>query len=424
MITRRTVLRGAGAAIALPWVPSLAHAGSAPPPPLRTAFLYFPNGAVMGDWTFEATLAPLVPHRDELLLLHGLAHDKARANGDGPGDHARASATFLTGCQAKKTDGRNIRAGISADQVAAQAIGSRTALPSLELSCEAGAQSGNCDSGYSCAYSCHISWAGPQTPMTNEVNPRAVFERLFGDPDDVAADRERARRAATRRSILDHVREDAARVMRDASPEDRPKLAEYVDAVRAVERRIEAAEGDPVERPDIEIPRGIPRDFGEHLRLQMDLLVLAFQSDLTRIATLMYGNEGSNRPYPALGVKEGHHTISHHENRKPLIEQIRKIDAFHVEQFAYLLRRMHEAALLDHSMVVFGCAIADGNAHIHEDLPVVLAGRGGDSLTPGRTLRYPRNTPMANLYLSMLDRLGVEVERLGDSTGRLDRLAT
>jgi hypothetical protein len=415
MITRRTILKGAGAALALPLLEAMGPAT----PPRRLAFVFFPNGANMPDWSFDTTLVPLQTYRDDLLLLQGLTHAKARANGDGPGDHARSSASFLTGCQAKKTQGRDISLGISADQAAAEKAA--TPLPSLQLGTERGAQAGDCDSGYSCAYSCQISWRGPASPMPNEINPRLVFQRLFGDPDEAVADRERARRSAQRRSVLDYVRDEARRLDGRIGTADRAKLAEYFDAVRSVEQRIEAAERVTVERPkpDVEPPKGIPANVTDHLRLMADLLVLAFQTDTTRIVTYMFGNEGSNRPFPWMGVRDGHHNLTHHGGNKAMIEQVRKIDHYYVEQFAYLLGRLRETGLMEHSMVVYGCAIADGNLHNHEDLPVVLAGRGGGSIAPGRTVRYRRDTPMCNLYLSLLDRFGVELERFGDSTGRL-----
>ena len=429
LISRRTVLKGVGTAMALPLLegmgPARAFAAGPPDgPPVRMAFLYFPNGAIMQHWTpkevgtkFELPhiLAPLEKIRSELLVLSGLSHHYARANGDGPGDHARSTATFLTGRQARKTRGRNIKVGISVDQVAAKHIGDRTPLPSLEVGCERGAQSGNCDSGYSCAYSSNISWRTPSSPMTKEVHPRLVFERLFGDPDEIAAERDRAKRAMYDRSILDLVREDARRLNKKLGGADRGKLDEYLESVRAIERRIQAAERDTEERPrpEIALPRGIPRDYAEHLRLTMDLLILAFQTDTSRIATFMFGNAGSNRTYPWLGVRQAHHNLSHHGRNRKKMDLIRRIDRFQVEQFAYLIEKMKatpdgDGTLLDNSMILYGCAIADGNAHNHNNLPVLLAGRGGGTLTPGRHVRYKRNTPMCNLFLSMLDRMEVE----------------
>jgi hypothetical protein len=441
-LSRRTVLRGMGTAVSLPLLeamtPRAALASGAPDKPLRMAFFFFPNGAIMQQWTpketgtsyeLPATLKPLESLRQEILVLSGLAHDKAKPNGDGPGDHARSAAAFLTGAQPKKTAGKDIHVGISVDQLAAAKIGERTPLASLELGCEQGAQAGNCDSGYSCAYSSAISWRTASSPMTKEVVPRAVFERLFGDPDQAAAARERARRAAAERSILDLAREDAARLSKKLGGTDKQKLDEYLESVRAVEKRIQAVEAGAAQRkaPDVKLPEGTPRDHREHVKLMLDLLVLAFQTDSTRIATFMIQNEGSNRSYPFLGVNDGHHTLSHHQNNQDKMAKIQKIDQFNVEQYAYLVGQLAsiregDGTILDRSMILCGCAIADGNRHNHNELPVVLAGRAGGAITPGRHVRYPKDTPMANLFLSMLERLGIREERFGDSTARLDQL--
>lgn len=409
MITRRTMLQGMGVSLALPWFESFAD----PAPPLRAAFFYHPNGVVVPRWNFEETLAPLAPLRDRMLVIRGLAHDKARPNGDGPGDHARAAATFLTGCQAKKTEGREIRVGISVDQVAARKM--RTKLPSIELGCEAGALSGNCDSGYSCAYSSSLSWRGPSQPLGKTVKPRQVFDRLFGDPEQP--------RDEHGKSILDFVRGEAKSLRAELGGTDRAKLDEYLDAVREVEGRLDSGE---TRAPKLDVPAAIP-EHRAYVKLMIDLLVLAFRADVTRIATFMFANEGSDRTYPFLGVREGHHTLSHHGGAKEKLEKIAKIDRFHVEHFAYFageLSKIREgdATLLDRSMAVFGSSIADGNAHNHENLPVLVAGTGGGTIAPGREVRLPRETPMSNLYLSMLDRLDVRLTKFGDSTGRLEEL--
>ncbi len=442
-LSRRTVLRGMGAAVALPALEAMAPAGAfaaagGPKPPLRMAFLMTPNGVNVQHWfpsaegtdyEFPKTLRPLAPFRDRLLVLSGLTHDKARANGDGPGDHARSAAAFLTGCQPRKTDGAEIRAGVSVDQLAAQKVGSRTRLPSLEIGCDKGAMAGNCDSGYSCAYSSAISWSGPTTPVAKEINPRAVFARLFGDPDAVAAERERLLQALYRRSVLDLVLEDARGLSGELGAADRKKLDEYLESVRSIEKRIRSAEkeADPEIPPSVEVPRGVPADYTSHIRLMMDLLAAAFQTDSTRILTFQIANEGSNRPFPQLEVRDGHHSLSHHGRNPEKLEKIQKIDQFYVEQFAYLLGKLQgmkegEGTVLDSCMLVHGCAIGDGNRHNHDELPVLLAGGGGGTLAPGRHVRYPRNTPMNNLFLEMLDRMGVQEERFGDSTGRLPGL--
>jgi len=384
----------------------------------------------MADWTPKAVgadfelpfiLEPLKPVQQEVLVLSGLTHDKARPNGDGAGDHARASASFLTGCQARKTDGADIRVGVSVDQVAAQRIGRQTRLPSLELGCDRGQQTGNCDSGYSCAYSFNISWRTPSSPMPPEVDPRQVFERLFAGRGSEETAESRARRQRYERSILDFVQDDAQRLKSSLGATDRRKLDEYLTAVRELELRVEQAEQFAAALPDYSKPSGVPESYERHVDLMFDLLTLAFQTDSTRIATFILAHDGSNRPYPFLGVSEGHHDLSHHGNDEKKKQKIAKINRFHLERFARFIGRLKstregEGSLLDHCMVVYGAAIGDGNAHNHDELPVVLAGRGGGTFETGRHLRFARNTPMANLYLSMLDRVGAPVPRLGDST--------
>jgi hypothetical protein len=440
-LSRRTVLRGLGTALALPllesMVPARLLAAEAPAGPRRLAFFFIPNGAHMPDWTpaeegssFELppTLASLADVRDYVLVPSGLAQQKADANGDGPGDHARSAATFLTGRQAYKTDGANIKIGVSVDQVAAQAIGQQTRLPSLELGCDAGANSGNCDSGYSCAYSANISWKTESTPMAKEINPRGVFERLFGNQSRSEEEESRDRRARYRASILDFVLEDARRLQDGLSQADRRKMDEYLTAVRELEGRIERAEQESAsQRPPLAQPDGIPGDYGEHIRLMGDLLAVAFQADLTRVATFMLANEGSNRSYPFIDVTDGHHDLSHHGGDEDKQEKIARINRFHLEQFAYFcnkLREMREGEgnLLDQSLILLGSGIGDGNAHNHDELPAVLVGRGGGTIDSGRHIRYDRGTPMANLYLSLLERMGVEEDALGDSTGKLGGL--
>jgi hypothetical protein len=442
-ISRRTVLRGLGVAVALPALEAMAplpvHAGDTPRPPLRMAFFSIPNGVnntywfpkeVGSSYLLPKTLASLEPVKDDLLVLSGLAHDKARANGDGPGDHARSNATYLTGCQARKTDGKDIRAGVSVDQVAAEKLGGQTRLASLELGCEKGAMAGNCDSGYSCAYSSAISWKSPTLPLPKEVNPRAVFARLFGDPNQIAAERDRAKQALYRRSVLDLVGGDAKRLDAELGLADRRKLEEYLEAVRTIEKQIQASEkGDRRRLPDMEAPEGIPAEFPAYLRLMMDLLVVAFQTDSTRISTFVMANEGSNRTFPWIEVRDGHHSLSHHGGNVEKTEKIQKIDQFYVEQFSYFVQKMKsipegDGTLLDNAMIVYGGAIGDGNRHNHDELPILLAGKGGGTIATGRHVRYPRGTPLCNLFLSMLDRAGVKEEKFGDGTGRLPNLGT
>ena len=436
-ISRRTVLKGLGAAVALPWLEAMAPlralAGTTTKAPTRMAFLYVPNGIVMADWTpkadgplaeLPAILAPLEPVKDKLMVLTGLTADKARPNGDGPGDHARALAAYLTGCQPRKTDGADIRVGISVDQLAASRVGDQTRLPSLEIGCEGGRNAGSCDSGYSCAYSNTISWRSATTPVPKEINPKLVFERLFSTTPPA----ERLARDRKRKSILDFVRDDAAGLRGKVAANDQRKLDEYFSSVRDIELRIERAVRMPeVKVPDGPRPASIPASYEEHLKLMADLLVLAFQTDTTRVATYVLANEGSNRAYPFLEVPEGHHDLSHHGNDPKKLAKIRAINTFHLKQFAYLLTKLRsvregDGTLLDHCMIAYGSGNSDGNRHNHDDLPILLAGGAGGTLKTGRHVRFARETPLNNLWLSMLDRMNVKVASLGDSTGRLTGL--
>ncbi len=442
-VSRRTVLRGLGTAVALPFLDAMAPVvaaadrGKAAALPIRMAFLYVPNGVHMPDWTpkgqgsqFELPdiLKPLQAHKADFNVLTGLTQDGARDHGDGGGDHARSLACFLTGRHPLKTDGANIRAGVSADQVAAQKVGKATRFASLELGCDRGAQSGNCDSGYSCAYSSNISWRSENMPMAKEVDPKLVFERLFAsrNPNESAA--ARARREAYRKSVLDFVTDDAGRLMNRLGKADQRKVDEYLTSIREIEQRLARADKVvDVDLKSVKRPTGIPADFQEHIRLMYDLMVLAFQTDSTRIATFMYANEGSNKSYKFLGVPEGHHDLSHHGKSQEKQAKIKKINLFHVEQFAYFLDRLKavkegSGSLLDHSMIVYGSGISDGDRHNHDDLPIILAGKGRGTVKTGRHLIYPRETPLNNLYLSMLDRMGASVPSLGDSKGKLPRL--
>ena len=449
-LPRRSFLRGLGVTMALPFLecmlPSVVKAAAASAiggPARRLVYFYLPNGMDMANWTpaaagdkFELppTLAPLAPVRQQVSVLSGLAHANARALGDGAGDHARANACFLTGVHPRKTAGADIQAGISADQVAALQIGKDTRLPSLELSCETSTrQAGACDSGYACAYQHNISWRNENTPMPPLGDPRLVFERLFSSSDedpDLAAGR--ALRESCRGSILDVVREDAKAFQKRLGATDRRKLDEYLTGLRETEVAIQQqakfkAANVAKPRPPIDKPEGIPGDFTEHVRLIYDLLALGLQTDATRIATMMVLHEGSNRPYPFIGVTDGHHDLSHHGNSTEKKEKIAKINRFHIEQVAYFLGKLQGmkegfGTVLDNSMIVVGSAIADGNAHAHHDLPVLLCGGGGGSLKPGRHLRFDKETPMNNLHLALLDRMGVKAPKLGDSTGKLDRI--
>ena len=436
-LPRRTFLRGMGATVALPFLDAMTPAFASPSKPVpRVAFVYTANGVVMRDWTpaaegagfaFSKTLAPVEPFRDDLLVLTGLAHRNGEALGDGPGDHARAGASWLTGVHPKKTRGADIRNGMSVDQMLAGTIGRDTPLPSLELGLQDVRMAGGCDSGYSCAYSNTISWSSPTTPLPYENNPSRVFTRLFGDGDttDPAV---RAVRARQNRSLLDFVREDAARLRATLGAGDRRKLGDYLDSVREVERRIRNARYDGAALPVLDRPDGIPPTFEEHVRLMSDLITIAFQADLTRVVTLMYSREGGNRTYRSIGVPDAHHGLSHHQNDPEKMARLQMIDRHHVATFAYLLEKLRAAqdengSLLDHSMVVYGSSLSDSNAHTHDDLPTLLAGGGGGTLRGGRHLRYPDGTPMTNLFLTLLDRLGVHRDRIGDSTGRIAHLS-
>ena len=441
-LSRRTFLHGVGAAIALPMLdamtPALASARVSKAP-VRLVFAYVPNGIIMKDWTpakvgadFEMTriLAPLKAFREDLTLISGLADHNGNELGDGPGDHARAGASFLTGVHCKKTGGSDIHGGISADQIAAQAFGSQTRFASLELGCEDSRTVGNCDSGYSCAYTNSISWHSPTTPAPPEVNPRLVFERLFGTEDFRLDPATRARRANYRKSILDMVREDTQKLNGTLGQADRRKMDEYLTSVREIEVRIQRAEQDnhPI-KPDIEKPNGIPVAFGEYVSLMFDLQVAAFRADLTRVSTMMIGREGSMRAYPEINVADSHHPLTHHRNNPDFIEKVTQINTFHTTLFARYLEKMKttqdgDGSLLDNSLIVYGSGLGDGNRHTHENLPIMLAGRGGGSVKPGRHIAYNAETPVTSLYMTLLDRAGVHPNSIGDSTGTLVQLGS
>ncbi len=405
--------------------------------PRRTAFIYVPNGANMADWTpktegtgyeLPPSLTPLQDFKSEFNILTGLTHDAGRAKSDGAGDHARASATWLTSSRIRKTNGVDIKAGISADQVVANRLGQLTRFASLELGCDRSQLSGNCDSGYSCAYSYNIAWKTESTPMPPEVDPRLAFERLFTSGDPSESVKARARRERYQKSVLDFVLEDARQLQQQLGRTDQRKLDEYLTAVRDLERRIETAHHANLQLPATDKPTGIPNKFAEHARLMFDIMVLAFQTDTTRVATFVVRHDGSNEPYPEVGVKQGHHDLSHHGKDPEKLQNLSKINRFHAEQFAYFLRKLKETkegsgSLMDNSMIVYGSGLADPDHHDHGNLPILLAGRGGGTITPGRHIRFEKDTPMANLFLSMMDRVGVEAPRFGDSTGKLGRLS-
>jgi hypothetical protein len=439
-IPRRTFLRGLGTMVALPVLnsalPASARAAaSAATAPKRLAWVYVPNGANMTDWTPTATgtafelppiLQPLEAHRQQLSVISGLANPQGDELGDGGGAHARASASFLTGVHPRKTAGADIRSGISCDQIAANQIGDQTRLPSLELSCDGGQRAGSCDSGYSCIYQFNISWKSETQPMLPEVNPRAAFERLFGNGDPAASLEAGMRRALYRKSLLDYVLEDAHRLEKRLDATDRRKLDEYLSSVRDLERRIARAEDFPVPA----VPAGVEapemfETYEQHMRLMYEVMALAFQTDSTRIATFIVAHDGSNRPYPTIGIRDGHHDLSHHRDDEEKKKKLAQINRYHVTQFAGFLDRLKSipegnGTLLDNCVIQYGSALSNGNAHDPHDLPILLAGGGGGRLATGRHLRVDEKTPMTNLYRSMLDHAGVRTEKIGDSTGKLD----
>jgi hypothetical protein len=437
-LDRRTVLKGLGCTLGLPlleaMLPRRAFAAAEGKPPVRMAFITVPNGVIMDawrpegtgkDWQLSPTLQPLAEVKADITVFTGLAQDNGRAKGDGAGDHARSSASLLTGAHPVKTSGANIRVGQSVDQAAAERIGHLTRLPSLELGVERGREAGGCDSGYSCAYSNSVSWKDASTPMFKEINPKLVFERLFGSVQD---EQSLARRTQVRKSVLDLVRDQAAALQGQLGSTDKQKIDQYFASVREIEQRIaRSAEKKTVERPDMEVPEGVPSDLVEHIRLMYDLMLLAFQTDTTRVITFMAANEGSNRSYRNVGVNNGHHELSHHQRDEAKIEQLKKIDLFLLGEYARFVGKLKETpeeqgTLLDNCMVMYGSGLSDGNRHRHDDLPIVLAGRGGGTIDAGRHIDLGRETPLNNLFLSMMDRVGASVAELGDSTGRLTAL--
>jgi hypothetical protein len=444
---RRQFLRGLGASIALPAFASLAPtallaassagqlAATATGAPLRSVFLYIPNGTIPHAWwpkaegtdfAFSRTLQPLAPFRRQIQVLGQLDDLSANAGADGAGDHARANGTFLTSVRVKKS-ATEVHAGISIDQVMARTVGHLTRFPSLELSCESSRNSGACDSGYACAYQYNLSWNSPTTPMTAEASPALVFERLFGAGPPGQRRENLKRRRQEQRSILDFVLDDARQMERRLNPQDNAKLDQYLTGVRALETRIQKAEklGDPKDPMVKTPPAGLPASYTEHMDLMFDILTLAFQTDSTRVATLLLAHDGSNRSFAEIGIPEGHHDLSHHFNNEEKMQKVSDIDLWYVGQLAKFLHKLDQTkdvdghSLLHNSMILYGSGNADGNRHSHDNLPLILAGAGGGTLTPGRYVRH-NSTPAANLFLSMADRMGVEsLPRFGDSTGRL-----
>jgi hypothetical protein len=443
---RRAFLRGAGSCIALPLFESLRTnvlfaaapaaklACTATGAPLRTAFLYFPNGAIPSAWwpssegtdfPWSRTLKPLEKHKAHVQILGGLGHKNAEAGPDGAGDHARGNGTFLTGVRLRKS-ATDVRAGVSIDQILANAYGHLTRFSSLELGCDAGARSGACDSGYACAYQFNLAWNSPTMPKTPESNPRRVFERLFGEGKPGERQANLMLRQQEDKSVLDFVLDDARSMQKRLSPSDKQKLDQYLTGIREVEARIQKTERfGLVKDPGIETPAGIPADYGEHIQILLDMVMLSFQTDSTRLATVLLAHDGSNRSFDQIGISEGHHDLTHHQNRKEWIDKVADIDLWYVQQLAKFLDKLNQIkdvdgkTLLHNSTIVYGSGNADGNRHSHVNLPIVLAGCGGGALQTGRYVKHS-DQPMTNLFLRLAHNLGVKnLERFGDSTGPL-----
>ena len=437
-LPRRTLLRGMGATIALPLLDSMMPAMSAlatsPARPVkRLGFVYTPNGATMSAWTpsgegildeLSPTLSPLAPFREHVLVPTGLSQRQAESMGDGNGEHSRGQTVWLSGVHPKRTEGADVQAGVTVDQIAAQTICKDTPLLSIEMALEQNYLVGNCDNGYSCVYWNTISWRTPTTPLPMEVNPRVVFERMFGDG---GTPNQRLDQIREDRSLLDSVKEAISGLERRLGSGDRARLAEYLDAMREIERRIQVAEKQsgesPLALPDR--PVGAPESYDEYAKLMLDLAALAFQADITRVFTLLLGREQTNRPYPFIGVPEAHHAISHHQNDPVKLAKAAKINTYHIELLAYFAGRLNrigdgDGTLLDHSMILQGSGLSNSDQHSHIDLPLVVVGGGAGRLRGGRHLRFPKDTPMNNLHLALLEKVGVEVERFGDATGTID----
>jgi hypothetical protein len=439
-LPRRTVLRGLGAALALPllegMIPALtAQSKTAAAPVRRLGVFYVPNGMSMPYWfprtegplqALPPTLQSLAGLEDRVMLCGGLA-DEAANQVKGGGDHARSAGTFLTGVPFKITAGADVFAAVSMDQIAAQQLEKETQLASIELGIESNAMLGACDGGASCAYTNTIAWRTPTTPLPIENDPRAVFERLFGTSGstDPAA---RLARMQRDRSILDFVGSEISGLERVIGPQDKLKLNEYLDSVRDIERRIQMAESQNTrELPVVDQPVGVPTDYAEHAKLMMDLLALAYQTDLTRVSTFMLAREVSAHAYPEIGVTDSHHPLSHHQDEPAKLERLHKINEYHFRQFAYLVKKLAatpegDGMMLDHSLFLYGTGISDSNTHFHDDLPIALVGGKAAGIKGGRYVRYPKGTPLNNMHITILDKMGVPTEKMGDSTGKISNL--
>jgi Protein of unknown function (DUF1552) len=433
---RRSFLRGVGATLALPFLEAMTPAFAAPTKAIpRLSFMYVPNGANMAAWTpvgagkdfvFSPTLKSLEPFRERVNVLSGLALHSADRMNDGAGDHSRATGAFLSGCHAKRTQGADLYLGITADQIAAKVLGKDNLLPSLELGIADRKTSPLCDEGYTCTYSNTLSWTSPTTPLPVENNPRLVFERLFGEGGDA---RQRGYRLRENRSILDSVTDSMKQLQGTLGTPDRRRVDQYFEAIRQVELRLQRVEAQNAESPTmgegVARPLGAPEKFEDHIRLMMDLQVLAFQSDITRVTTLMFAAERSGRSYPEAGVPDSHHSVSHHDNNPEKLAKVAKIDAYHIQQLAYFIGKLRETqdgdgTLLDHSMLLYGAGISNGNVHDHSPLPILLCGGGAGQLQGGRHIVFKDEPPLSNIVRSVLDKAGVHADRLGESTGVAD----
>lgn len=432
------MLRGIGAAIGLPFLDAMTPAfASTTPRPIRAAWFYVPNGIDMRNWTpaadgplgeLPSILAPLEPLKQDVLVLSNLTANWGRPLLEGPGDHGRACAAYMTGMKVLKTAGADLKLGVSADQLIAKAIGNQTKLPSLEIGMEEARIGGNCDNGYSCAYCYNMAWRTESQPLPPIADPRQLFERLFG-ADIAESPAAHARRLMMRQSILDQVMGDTQRLESNLGAPDRRKLDEYLTSVREIEQQVERAEkeGAPID-PGMDKPYGVPPEFPDYFRLMTDMLLAAFKADITRVSTVMIGREGSTRPYPEIGISDGHHPLTHHRGNLAMLDKVRQINSLHLKLFADFLAKLKatnegDSNLLDQSMIVYGSGISDGNSHLHDQLPTILAGRGGNFLSPGRHLTYQRETPVCNLFATMAEQMGVTAEHFGDSTGELEGLS-
>jgi hypothetical protein len=438
-LPRRTFLRGMGTAVALPFLDAMTPALAKPAAgkaPVRMAFVYVPNGMDMRHWDMDyegklgilpQTLAPLEPHKNDILVLGNLTHNTGRALLDGAGDHGRCCGSYLTGVQVKKSVS-DIRAAVSMDQLVADQIGKQTRFASLEVGLEDGRQAGDCDSGYSCAYTNNLAWRSETQPLPPILDPRALFERLFGDGAELSPEA-RTQRRINRRSILDFITEDTRALHGNLGPTDQRKLDEYLSSIRQIEEQLKRAEQENAQvDPGMEKPYGIPSDFAEHFRLMTDMITVAFQADLTRVVTFLVTREGTSRAYREIGIPDGHHPLTHHQNVREQMDKVAKINQYQMEQFSQWVTKLKSAqegngSLLDNSMIVYGAGLSDGNRHTHHDLPTLIAGHGGDNyIKTGRKVVYRKETPMCNLFLTMMDRMGTKMDHFGDATGHLNGL--